>query len=77
MATLIRGQKLPIFSGSGMKHNELAVQIVRQASISDGANSSNFAIVFRRNGCSKTMLPTTFRRSFEESKRNAQELLCS
>ena len=29
LATLIRGQKLPIFSGSGMKHNELAVQIVR------------------------------------------------
>ena len=30
LATLIRGQKLPIFSGSGMKHNELAVQIVRR-----------------------------------------------
>ena len=36
LATLIRGQKLPIFSGSGMKHNELAVQIVRQASVADG-----------------------------------------
>ena len=33
LATLIRGQKLPIFSGSGMKHNELAVQIVRQAKV--------------------------------------------
>ncbi len=33
--TLIRGQKLPIFSGSGMKHNELAVQIARQAKIND------------------------------------------
>ena len=43
LATLIRGQKLPIFSGSGMKHNELAVQIVRQASVADG---SDFAIVF-------------------------------
>ena len=31
--TLIRGQKLPIFSGSGMSHNQLAVQIVRQANI--------------------------------------------
>ena len=31
LATLIRGQKLPIFSGSGMKHNELAVQIVRHS----------------------------------------------
>ncbi|MBE6760531.1 MAG: V-type ATP synthase subunit B, partial [Ruminococcaceae bacterium] len=34
LMTLIRGQKLPIFSGSGMKHNELAVQIVNQAQIS-------------------------------------------
>ena len=33
--TLVRGQKLPIFSGSGMKHNELAVQIARQAKIKD------------------------------------------
>ena len=33
MMTLIRGQKLPIFSGSGMRHNELAAQIVRQAKI--------------------------------------------
>ena len=43
LATLIRGQKLPIFSGSGMKHNELAVQIVKQADVSDG---EDFAIVF-------------------------------
>ena len=35
LSTLIRGQKLPIFSGYGMKHNELAVQIVKQAGISD------------------------------------------
>ncbi|MDD6275585.1 MAG: V-type ATP synthase subunit B, partial [Clostridia bacterium] len=47
LATLIRGQKLPIFSGSGMKHNELAVQIVRQASVSDG---EDFAIVFAAMG---------------------------
>ena len=33
LATLIRGQKLPIFSGSGLSHNKLAVQIVRQAKI--------------------------------------------
>ena len=33
LMTLIRGQKLPIFSGSGMKHNDLAVQIVRQAGV--------------------------------------------
>ena len=36
LMTLIRGQKLPIFSGTGMKHNDLAVQIVRQAKISGG-----------------------------------------
>ncbi|MDR1178006.1 MAG: V-type ATP synthase subunit B, partial [Spirochaetaceae bacterium] len=33
MNTLIRGQKLPIFSGSGLPHNQLAAQIVRQAAI--------------------------------------------
>ena len=49
LMTLIRGQKLPIFSGSGMKHNDLAVQIVRQAKIS-GANSSNFGVVFAAMG---------------------------
>ncbi|MEG1846732.1 MAG: V-type ATP synthase subunit B, partial [Oscillospiraceae bacterium] len=47
LATLIRGQKLPIFSGSGMKHNELAVQIVRQSSIAD---NDDFAIVFAAMG---------------------------
>ena len=39
LITLIRGQKLPIFSGSGMKHNELAVQIVRQAKIAEDEGS--------------------------------------
>lgn len=47
LMTLIRGQKLPIFSGSGMSHNQLAAQIVRQAQI--GADS-NFAIVFAAMG---------------------------
>lgn len=65
LATLIRGQKLPIFSGSGMKHNELAVQIARQAKIS-GANSDNFAIVFAAMGV-KTDVAEYFRNSFEES----------
>ena len=48
LATLIRGQKLPIFSGSGMKHNELAAQIVRQASVADEVE--DFAIVFAAMG---------------------------
>lgn len=63
LATLIRGQKLPIFSGSGMKHNELAAQIVRQASIADG---EDFAVVFAAMGV-KNDVADYFRRSFEES----------
>lgn len=65
LSTLIRGQKLPIFSGYGMKHNELAVQIVRQAKIS-GAESGNFAVVFAAMGV-KNDVADYFRRSFEES----------
>jgi V/A-type H+-transporting ATPase subunit B len=48
MNTLIRGQKLPIFSGSGLPHNRLAAQIVRQAKIlgSGGKEADPFVIVF-------------------------------
>ncbi len=42
--TLVRGQKLPIFSGSGLPHNELAAQITRQARVKD--MSEDFAVVF-------------------------------
>ncbi len=63
LTTLIRGQKLPIFSGSGMRHNELAVQIARQANIGDG---EDFAIVFAAMGV-KNDVADYFRRSFEES----------
>ncbi len=63
--TLIRGQKLPIFSGYGMKHNELAVQIVRQAKIT-GANSDNFAVVFAAMGV-KHDVADYFKKSFELS----------
>lgn len=65
LSTLIRGQKLPIFSGYGMKHNELAVQIVRQAKIT-GASSDNFAVVFAAMGV-KNDVADYFKRSFEES----------
>ncbi len=65
LMTLIRGQKLPIFSGSGMKHNDLAVQIVRQSKIS-GANSSNFGVVFAAMGVQKDVAEY-FKKSFEES----------
>ncbi|MCC8042575.1 MAG: V-type ATP synthase subunit B [Oscillospiraceae bacterium] len=65
LATLIRGQKLPIFSGSGMSHNKLAVQIVRQAKIADEAGE-NFAVVFAAMGV-KNDVADYFRKSFEES----------
>lgn len=65
LITLIRGQKLPIFSGSGMSHNKLAAQIVRQAKISDEEGAS-FGIVFCAMGVTKDVADY-FRRSFEES----------
>jgi len=43
LITLVRGQKLPIFSGNGLPHNQLAVQIAKQATI---AGEENFAVVF-------------------------------
>ena len=63
LTTLIRGQKLPIFSGSGMRHNELAVQIVEQASVAD---SDDFAIVFAAMGV-KNDVADYFRTSFENA----------
>ncbi len=42
--TLVRGQKLPIFSGSGLPHSQLAAQIARQAKVLGG--DSKFAVVF-------------------------------
>ena len=47
--TLVRGQKLPIFSGSGLPHANLAAQIARQAKVL-GDDSSNFAVVFAAIG---------------------------
>ncbi|MCG2828908.1 ATP synthase subunit B [Methanothermobacter sp. K4] len=48
MNTLVRGQKLPIFSGSGLPHNELAAQIARQAKVL--AEESEFAVIFAAMG---------------------------
>lgn len=50
LITLIRGQKLPIFTGSGLPHNELAAQIVRQAKIQSKDGEDNFSIVFAAIG---------------------------
>ena len=65
LMTLIRGQKLPIFSGSGMSHDKLAAQIVKQAQISEDKNEK-FAIVFAAMGV-KNDVADYFRRQFEES----------
>jgi V/A-type H+-transporting ATPase subunit B len=48
MNTLVRGQKLPIFSGSGLPHNELSMQIARQADIQ--GEDEEFAVVFAGMG---------------------------
>ena len=56
MNTLVRGQKLPIFSASGLPHNNLALQIARQATVpeeeaaGDDADGSEFAVVFGAMG---------------------------
>ena len=64
MNTLIRGQKLPIFSGNGLPHNELAAQIARQAKIR--GTDTEFAVVFAAMGV-KHDVAQFFIRSFEES----------
>ena len=59
--TLVRGQKLPIFSGSGLPHAQLAAQIARQAKVL-GDEGANFAVVFAAIGI-----------TFEESEYFVQE----
>ena len=65
LTTLIRGQKLPIFSGNGLPHDKLAAQIVKQASLGDNTEEK-FAIVFAAMGV-KYDVAEFFRRTFEES----------
>ena len=65
LITLIRGQKLPIFSSSGLKHSELAVQIVKQAKIT-GDEESNFAVVFAAMGV-KNDVASYFQKEFRNS----------
>lgn len=65
LMTLIRGQKLPIFSGSGMSHNKLAVQIVKQAKIAD-ESGQDFAVVFGAMGV-KNDVADYFKKSFAEN----------
>ncbi len=65
LTTLIRGQKLPIFSGNGLPHDELAMQIATQAKI-EGADNDNFAIIFCAMGVSNDVADY-FRTSFEKN----------
>lgn len=65
LTTLIRGQKLPIFSGNGLPHDQLAAQIVQQASLGEDSDEE-FAIVFAAMGV-KYDVAEYFRRTFEES----------
>ena len=69
--TLLRGQKLPLFSGAGLPHDQLAAQIVRQATLGKVAGApqtegEDFAIVFAAMGV-KNDVADYFRRSFTES----------
>ena len=65
LTTLIRGQKLPIFSGNGLPHDQLAAQIVEQASLGEGSDEE-FGIVFAAMGV-KYDVAEFFRRRFEDS----------
>ena len=65
LTTLIRGQKLPIFSGNGLPHDQLAAQIVKQASLGDDAEGE-FAVVFGAMGV-KHDVAEFFQKTFEES----------
>ena len=64
LTTLIRGQKLPIFSGNGLPHDQLAAQIVEQASLGEDSDEE-FAIVFAAMGV-KYDVAEYFKRTFEE-----------
>ena len=64
MTTLIQGQKLPIFSGNGLDHNQLAAQIARQAKVR--GSSGDFCIVFAAMGV-KYDVARFFIDSFEET----------
>lgn len=64
LCSLVRGQKLPVFSGPGLSHNALAAQIVRQATIIGGGEE--FYIVFIAMGLEHDDA-AFFRKSFEET----------
>ncbi len=64
MNTLVRGQKLPLFSGAGLPHNQLAVQIARQAKVR--RSGERFAVVFAAVGITHEEA-SFFMRDFEKT----------
>ncbi|MBI3033205.1 V-type ATP synthase subunit B [Candidatus Woesearchaeota archaeon] len=62
--TLVRGQKLPIFSGSGLPHNEIALQIARQAKVI--GQKENFVVIFAAMGITNEEA-SYFMKDFEET----------
>lgn len=68
MNSVVRGQKIPIFSGSGLPHNELAMQIARQADVKsgDGDEDDDFAVVFAGMGITEAEA-TDFIEDFRET----------
>lgn len=65
LTTLIRGQKLPIFSGNGLPHDRLAAQIVKQASLGD-ESAEELVVIFAAMGV-KYDVAEFFKRTFDES----------
>jgi V/A-type H+-transporting ATPase subunit B len=72
MNTLIRGQKLPIFSGSGLPHNEIALQIARQAKVP--GSTDQFAVIFAAMGITSEE-SSLFVRDFERTGALSRTLL--
>lgn len=71
MNSVVRGQKLPVFSAAGLPHNEIAAQVCRQASLVEGKSTSdhsqeNFSIVFGAMGVNMETA-RFFRNDFEEN----------
>src|SRR5438552_201735 len=72
MNTLVRGQKLPIFSSSGLPHNEIALQIARQAKVR--GSGEDFAVVFAAMGITNEEYQA-FRKDFERTGALAKAVL--
>jgi V-type H+-transporting ATPase subunit B len=66
MTSISRGQKIPLFSGAGLPHNDIAAQIVRQAGLVDRGKSEDFCVVFAAMGVDQET-SRFFRSEFEQN----------